>query len=393
MSSRFFPLIAVGALFAMFLLFIVNKPALFVAELGSRPAGLAVASLAKPSAATSSDLSVLVQASSTATGTQPKKASVAKKKISPPFEGGATSSTQEQVSLVTRAQNLYNFPPKPFEVINVEARDALVNVMCISSRTIRPISGSGVIIDPRGVILTNAHVAQYVLLARSGKVDLSCVIRGGAPARPQWHAEILYIPPIWVHKHFKDILAEKPAGTGEHDYALLRIVENSDGTPIPLNATIPYLLVDTREGVGFLDDLILAASYPAEFIGAGAVSDLYPLSSISTIKRLFTFSSSSVDMVSIGGIAGAQGGSSGGAIVNAWGRLIGIITTTSEGTTTAARDLRAITTSYIDRDITAQTNANLHENLNDDLSLRALEFQREFGLPLVNLYLEYLKIP
>ena len=48
------------------------------------------------------------------------------------------------------------------EELNLKARRALVNILCTTKRggLFSPISGSGVFIDPRGVILTNAHVGQ-----------------------------------------------------------------------------------------------------------------------------------------------------------------------------------------------------------------------------------------
>src|SRR3989344_252919 len=50
--------------------------------------------------------------------------------------------------------------------LNEQVRAAVVNILCItgSGGPLNSISGSGVIIDPRGIILTNAHVAQYFLL-------------------------------------------------------------------------------------------------------------------------------------------------------------------------------------------------------------------------------------
>ena len=62
-------------------------------------------------------------------------------------------------------------------------------------------------------------------------------------------------------------------------------------------------------------------------------------------------------------------------MVNAWGRLIGIITTTSEGKTTAERDLRAITLSYINSDLAAQSGFDLAFILGGDIAAQAADFK------------------
>lgn len=251
-------------------------------------------------------------------------------------------------------------------------------------------SASGVIIDPRGVILTNAHVAQYVLLASNQQVDLSCVIRTGSPAVARFVPEILYIPPVWVKEHAGEIKTSRPVGTGEHDYALLRIKSSINGSPLP--DAFPAIPTDAREAIGFVDDSVLVASYPAEFIGGmTAQLNLYPVTSFTTIKNLLTFGVGTIDLVSLGGVIGAQSGSSGGAIVNVWGHLIGLISTTSEGPTTSARDLHAITLSYINRDISAQSGLDLQAILAGDVVSEANAFNASEAPALIQLLVDQIK--
>lgn len=286
---------------------------------------------------------------------------------------------------VQRIEDPYPFPALSASTVNISARLALVNILCSSgSGGMRPISGSGVIIDPRGIILTNAHVAQYVLLSQSPRVDIACDIRYGTPARPLWSAEVLYMPEAWVREHAADIVKERPTGTGEHDWALLRISGARTGAAVP--ASFPYLSVDTRNGIAFLDDTVLAVSYPAEFIGPIAAQfDLYPASSLTTVRDLLTFSEDAIDLISLGGIISAQSGSSGGAVVNLWGRLVGIISTTSSGATTGERDLRAITLAYIDSDVRAQTGDSLERFLSGDVAAKAAGFRANSAPELLRL--------
>jgi S1-C subfamily serine protease len=303
----------------------------------------------------------------------------------------APVATPSNPNEVRRIANPYPTNPLSFEHVNVIARMSLVNILCIpKGGSFRPISGSGVILDPRGVILTNAHVAQYVLLAESGRTNLQCSVRTGSPASAKWRAHVLFIPPVWVHEHASELMRDRPVGTGKHDYALLYIGSPLDGGPRPVS--FPSVFPDTREAIGFVDDSVLTASYPAEFLGAITTSmSLYPVTSITRIDELFTLDRSSVDVISIGSVIGAQSGSSGGAIVNAWGRLIGVITTTSEGNTTGERRLRGITLSYIDRDLVAQTGSSLSQTLAMDPAVLTANFWSDVAPQLVEKLLAQLK--
>ncbi len=325
-----------------------------------------------------------------ATSTPAKVATTTVKTVTKKAPVQEPIAQKEPDNQAVRIKNPYSFAPVSFESISIIARPALVNILCAprGESSLAPISGSGVLIDPRGVILTNAHVAQYVLLAQSSRINISCAIRTGAPAIPRWNAEILYIPPVWVELHAREIGAPHPVGTGEHDYALLRITGSTDGTPLP--SAFPYLVLDTREAIGFKGDEVLAVSYPAEFLGSAAQFTMYPASSVTTIGQLMTFVARTVDLISLGGIIEAQGGSSGGAVVNPWGRLIALISTTSEGDTTALRDLRAVTLSYINRDLMAQTQFDLPAILGGDVAEEALDFNTKVAPKLIDLYIAQL---
>ena len=116
-----------------------------------------------------------------------------------------------------------------------------------------------------------------------------------------------------------------------------------------------------------------------------------PGSSAATIGKLLTFGTGNVDAMSLGGIIEAQSGSSGGAVVNPWGRLIGMITTTSDGATTAERDLRAVTLSYINTDIRAQTGLDLSGFLQKDPRTAEADFSARLLPALINQYMGRIK--
>ena len=276
----------------------------------------------------------------------------------------------EESSGVSRLENPYPFAPLPEETLNANARAALIHILCIVNGD-QSVSGSGVLIDARGVVLTNAHVGQFVLLSEVSS-NITCTARTGTPAKAAWKMRTLYMPSTWVDEHAQDLRSPQPKGTGEHDYALF-LLEPLPDTPRP--PAVP-MLYDVREAVSFEGDSVLLASYPAGFVGAQIIqSGLYPVTTFTNLGTIYTFEENSIDVLSLGGVIVAQGGSSGGAVVNRWGRLVGIIVTTSEGKTTAERDLRAITLAHIDRSMRGHTELGLREFLDGDILTHANDFR------------------
>ena len=154
--------------------------------------------------------------------------------------------------------------------VNDRVRNALVNIICTTSSSgpFESISGSGVVIDPRGVILTNAHIAQFFLLRDYPRKDfVQCIIRTGSPAAPKYTAAPLFIPPSWIFNNAQKIVQTNPTGNGEHDYALLYIT----GTVTPavqLPAEFPFLLSALNSPPVGTD--VLEAGYAAGFLGGAA---------------------------------------------------------------------------------------------------------------------------
>jgi S1-C subfamily serine protease len=263
---------------------------------------------------------------------------------------------------------------------NTTTRNATVNILCTSHSggQFRPISGSGIIIDPRGVILTNAHVAQYLLLEDymfDGFMD--CTARTESPARATYTIAPLYIPPHWVNKHAEQIDAVNPTATGESDYALLLITGRTDPT-LALNIPLPFLNVQTSSETINVGDSVLIAGYPAGFLGGIATQkDLYLISTVTTIMKKFTFDPEidNLDLISLGGNIVAQKGSSGGAVVDTNGDLIALVVTSTEGASTDDRDLRAVTLGHINRDLLTYKSESLSSMLSSDLRVQSSNFE------------------
>lgn len=255
--------------------------------------------------------------------------------------------------------------------------DALVNVYCtfITPETIRTTTGTGFFVADSGIILTNAHVAQFLLLEKTTKLgNTNCVIRNGNPAAPRYTAELLYISPAWVKENAALVSAAAPTGTGERDYALLYVTSAVDESPLP--AAFPALRVSSGllsrsyEGTN-----VTAVAYPAGALLAGGTdTELIPRMASTSISQLFTFSSNVADVIGIRGSVIGQQGSSGGPILDPKANVIGMITTRGNDAKDGAGSLRAITLSHINRTITEETGFSLESNLSGNIPYRAEVF-------------------
>ena len=326
---------------------------------------------------TTTEQTVKPQATST-----PKKTAV----VPAPAKTPATTTTspkpktdtqikiQDTVETITktleelRQQELLNSVPPDFKTLNETVRKTIVNIICTTEAAgpLNAISASGVIVDPKGIIMTNAHVGQYFLLKNYLMPNfVTCIIRTGSPAMPQYTAELLFLPPSWINANASKLIEENPTGNGEHDYALIRITGTVNPN-IVLPTSFPYLPISLDSPVGYQQ--VLLAGYPAGFLGGITIlKDLYAGSSVAKIGELYTFQGSTLDLFSVGGSIVAQQGSSGGAVATLSSTLLGVIVTSSEAPDTASRDLRALSTQYIAEDFAHESGKALSDFLSGDI--------------------------
>lgn len=252
--------------------------------------------------------------------------------------------------------------------------EALVNIFCTfkTERYIRTTTGTGFFIDPDGVIMTNAHIAQFLLLEKTDSFgSAECIVRTGSPAAPKYTADLLYIPPTWIQENAELIDDSAPMGTGERDYALLYVSGTTDNAPLP--AIFPALSFDGELlSTSIRNTTVVAAGYPAgDLLLNGASTDLLARKADTSISELYTFGSNYADVFSVrGSVVGAEG-ASGGPILNAEGDVIGMIATRGDDEADGAGSLRAITLSHVNRTIEEETGFTLTENLHGNLSYRA----------------------
>ena len=245
-------------------------------------------------------------------------------------------------------------PSEPLRAL----RGALVNILCISHKSgLRGSTGSGVLIDSRGIILTVAHVAQSELLSEAlGSDVFTCTVRTGSPARNAYHAKLIYISEPWLRKNSTTLISSQPTGTGENDFALLAITDSANGNPLP--SQFPFVtLSDNRATVG---DSVGIGGYAAQYLTSPQIrTALSPTFVMGVLTGAYTFTSTTQDVLALLGHEAAQEGSSGGGVVNTDGNLIGLITTSEISGSADTRHLRVITPGHIERSFSADTGKDL----------------------------------
>lgn len=257
--------------------------------------------------------------------------------------------------------------------------EAMVNIFCSfrDASTVRYTTGSGFFIAPSGIILTNAHVAQFLLLeAVDEDGTASCVVRHGETAAPRYQAELLYISPTWVQEHAALIAETAPQGTGAFDYALLYLTGGVDDQPVPRE--LPYIAIDTDlPSTRTIGDTVTVGGYPTATTSqlvAGA--PLTRQQATTTLVDLYTFGSNYGDIYLLGGSRVGMQGVSGGPVINEAGAAIAMVTTRGEDERQGTGSLNAITLSYIDRSIEAETSFGLARTISGNLSYKASVFQQ-----------------
>ncbi|MDB5204311.1 MAG: hypothetical protein JWP09_339 [Candidatus Taylorbacteria bacterium] len=247
------------------------------------------------------------------------------------------------------------------ETANLSVEDkikqAVVNIYCsrILGNKIQKVTGSGVVIDSSGVILTNAHVAEYFLLAENGG-STNCYIRTGSPAVSSYRAKLVYLPSVWVNANKNNLSLSTLTGTGENDYALLVITDRvrNDAPNIPLAYLNPASSSLSQ------NQNIFVAGYPAGFSDVRILdSALYELTKPTTVTNISSFSGGTVDVINTGPTSVAEHGSSGGAVVDEQSNLEGLIAATTIDNQTGQKNIQAITLSYIRKSIQNNSGKNL----------------------------------
>jgi S1-C subfamily serine protease len=236
----------------------------------------------------------------------------------PPGSEPLSASTEIPVPIVTPTSDMFQNPLIPYEAVV-----KIIVMVASGDGQVEGWWGSGTLISPDGMILTNAHVvsssADFTVTDLIIAVNTACDL----PPEPRYHARILQIDRTL-------------------DVAVLRISEDLDGNVMSAAVlNLPSVTLGNSDDL-LLGDPLAILGYPE--IGGetitltrGEVSGFTPLdpsqwSPIEGIGRRAYIKTSAV----------VAGGTSGGLVANLEGELVGIATRLGNGSDEEYADCRLL---------------------------------------------------
>jgi len=298
------------------------------------------------------------------------------------FTDSITQSLVDTAKEVVPTALVYNQEDASFDIKNV-----VVNIVCLEKTKTytRLSSGSGVIISPAGIILTNAHVTYpFLRTAQFDSSTYSCTVRRENIPNYGYNAELVYYPIDWLVRNSEVIKEATPVGTGENDYALLHIT--SALGPVPKASAFPYASVGVTSKDLITKISVTAAGYPSQNSGVFEL-DTHPGLKIAQtiIADFFTFGTRSYDVLQTGVNTVAHRGSSGGGIfLN--NSLYGIVVTTN--TNSEGSYINALTLPYIKEDFERDTGTSFDSFINSSHEALKSRFNTNYKAKLMELISE-----
>ncbi|MES3005685.1 MAG: serine protease [Patescibacteria group bacterium] len=247
-------------------------------------------------------------------------------------------------------------------------KNSVVNIYCSiqNGKNVKVITGSGIVVDPQGIVLTNAHVGQFPLLQNNPiSSNMSCSIRTGSPINKTYGVKTLYISKDWIFTNYKNISQTNFSETGEGDIAILQIVDKLTGA----SAGKIFDYLSLASSAPTINDQISIASYPADILGTSGINSLLTVQTEKLrISDSFSFSYAPLpDLLETSDSLQAQHGSSGGALLNNSDALAGLITITVSGNSPLMKHVRALTIHHISNVIQKDTGYSLSSFLDQDI--------------------------
>lgn len=265
--------------------------------------------------------------------------------------------------------------PLPEKIITIDQKikSATANIFCSipKGNQIQKITGSAVAISNNGVLLTNAHVAEYILLENSApNTNTLCYIRTGSPAKKAYKAEVIFIPKEWIYANKDNMKYGTLYGTGNNDYALIYLTKKVQESSAD---DLSFINID-NSNLSKNEDLILSG-YPV----IGNIlneNSLYNISDHIKIQNTWRLNMTSSDAIDTTYTTLAHHGSSGGAGSSLSGQLKAIMVATTIDSLTNRPNIRLISLGYISSDIKSKTGKSI-ESLIQNAEQESKKFLNE----------------
>jgi len=225
--------------------------------------------------------------------------------------------------------------PLPETLIYDQGLKSSVNLLCKGGPS-EYVVATGAIIDSRGYLISNAHVAEGV------DAKEPCTIRRGSPAQPFREATLIYTP-----ISYKNATSEEEKARS--DFSIWKINEPGE---------YPVWELEYEKSF-FKNELLLTLAYPAELLGNELVFKSLNL----IFSKTYVEATDTVIIRSTANIS-SQRGSSGGVLIDPYTmRIRGLIFAVSENTNIAEREIFSLTPKGINEIMQKETGKTLKEYL------------------------------
>ncbi len=268
----------------------------------------------------------------------------------------------------------------------------VVNIYCIQKvGTLRKtFTGSGILIHSDGTLLTNAHVAQFPLVAEKN-TSVTCTARSGNKTEQSHPVKVVYVSPRWSETNAQFINTGGTTQTGVYDYALLKIT-NRNMAQIGLR---PVNISYETQPIG---SSLIINSYPADILATSPGTNLSLMSERVSLDKRERFSSyvgetsEQFDIIETGPSTLAQRGSSGGLIATLGNNMQAMVTIVIQPRASGQnKPIRGITPYHINKDLSEYVSGGLESISLYGSQVLETKFAQQDKDKLANLFDSYLK--